>query len=179
MAMFDVDPRYLDAVRGLMTEVGMIETAAKIGERVLSKDDIIHMCEEATLRIKLARTVVRPEKNEGFTSQDAEDAERAPAVPFLRRSLSTYAERRGTYGASEQRFADIAVAMFPGGLRLSTRTDWLRFGLFFQIISKLSRYTENFFKPHVDSIHDLQPYSAMLEAEDRRELGRAPFRMDP
>ena len=110
-----------------------------------------------------------------FTDEQWSVATSQPAIPILERMCETYHERRAAYGPSEQRFADVMVALFPEGLTLRSRTDWLRYGLFHQLIGKLSRYVRNFREPHVDSMHDLGVYAAMLEAEDRRALGMAPF----
>lgn len=126
---------------------------------------------DAIQRLMLARAV--GVENEGFSMADEIEAERAPAAPMLARSLETYRERRRVYGESEQRFADTMMALHPHGLCLRTRADWVRYGIYHQIVGKLTRY--DFHNPHVDTVHDLQPYSAMLEAEDRRLLGLAPF----
>jgi hypothetical protein len=114
-----------------------------------------------------------------FTADEIREALANPAAPLLRRMLETYTERRASYGPSEQRFADVMLAFFPDGLTIERREDWVRFGLFVQIASKLSRYSRDFHEPHVDSIHDMGPYTAMLEAEDRRVLGMEPFYRPP
>lgn len=174
------NPLFAEEVRALLVLVGRSELADRTcGLATIPEEAVAVAIREARTRLELARSISDRTINEGFTQRDAEESVAMPALPLLRRSLETYQERRGTYGASEQRWADLMLALFPKGLTLTTRSDWVRFGIFAQIGSKLSRYTENFFKPHVDSIHDLQPYSAMLEAEDRRELRRPPFEMNP
>lgn len=170
-------PEQMDiCVRDLMRVVGMTSTAE---EPSLSAGDIVQMCREAHREIMRTRadkvSAEFDRQDEYFTIEDARTAREMPALPFLERMSRTYKERRGTYGASEQKFADIAMAFFPDGLALKSRTSWVRFGLFFQILSKLSRYTRNWEEPHVDSIHDVGPYAGMLEAEDRRHLHRPPF----
>jgi len=92
----------------------------------------------------------------------------APAIAPMREALATYAERRAVYGASEQMYADVMLALFPDGLALDTREAWVRFGLFTMIISKVTRYANDFKTGHVDSIHDLGVYAFMLEGEDRK-----------
>jgi hypothetical protein len=166
-----------ECFRALMLTLGMTEEA-QITHR-LSVADVKTMCQRANEHLQLAAAIRIPEHNEGFTKQDAEDAKYYPARPLLERMVSTYTERRGTYGASEQKFADIMLALFPMGLTLTTRTDWVRYGLFHQMISKLSRYTKSWNDPHVDSVHDIGPYAAMLEAEDRRWFDMSPFKMTP
>ena len=138
-----------------LADADMIEITLRAAERIQLAEKLQHPPEFAQAEYKLARTM--------------------PAQVILAKHLETYRKRRAAYGPSEQRFADVCVAMFPGGLSLRTRTEWLRWGLLCQIISKLARYAHSFSNPHVDSMHDISPYAAMLEAEDRRFLGMAPF----
>jgi hypothetical protein len=112
-----------------------------------------------------------------FSEEEVAEMIFAPAAPLLRRMASTYSERRGQYGASEQRFATAMVALFPNGLHLQTHTDWVRYGIFHQIIAKITRYVKDWNAPNIDTIHDIGPYSAMLEAEDRRHYGAPPFHL--
>lgn len=91
-----------------------------------------------------------------------------PALVPLREALETYADRRSVYGPSEQVYADVMEALFPKGLTLTTQEDWVRFGLFSMIISKVTRYANDFHTGHVDSVHDLGVYAFMLEGEDRK-----------
>lgn len=112
---------------------------------------------------------------EQYTNNEIAEAALNPAVPMLLAGVRLYRERRGTYGPSEQLFADVMTAMFPKGLTLTSREDWVRYGIFHQIVGKLTRYANDFFDPHVDSIQDTKVYAAMLEAEDRRVHRAAPF----
>jgi hypothetical protein len=155
-----------------MVSVGMTETAE---QDAVTLDDLVNMAQKAVERIELAKLLgVLKDPNE-FSGPEYELARSHPALPLLYRAASTYKERRAAYGASEQKFADIAMAMFPDGLHLRTRKDWVRYGMLHQIIGKLARYAKDFFIPHIDSIHDIVPYAAMLEAEDRRSLNQPPF----
>jgi hypothetical protein len=173
---------YLQSIIDLCVTVGLSERAdailadpdAQVDPHTIRVMAISAKREIMMLRAERERARMDKE-DENFTTEDSAEAAMMPAAPFLRRALATYAERRGRYGASEQKFADVALAFFPHGLHLSTRPDWLRFGIFVQMMSKLCRYTNDWTDPHVDSIHDLQPYAAMLEAEDRRHLRRPPF----
>ena len=167
-----LSPEMNRAFRALMETVGMKETAIA---PELTTDDIVMMAHKASEHVKLAVMLGVLKDRDEFSPAEYASAATHPALPLLERAAATYKERRGSYGPSEQRFADIAMAMFPDGLHLRARKDWVRFGLFFQIISKLARYTKDFFVPHIDSIHDVQPYAAMLEAEDRRALNQPPF----
>jgi hypothetical protein len=52
--------------------------------------------------------------------------------------------------------------------QLETPDDFIRMGLFVQIVGKLCRYAQDFDRGHIDSMHDIGVYAFMLEAEDRR-----------
>jgi hypothetical protein len=121
----------------------------------------------------LAKT--EAEATREYTEEQALHALTHPAMPMMMKALETYRTRRGTYGPSEQKFADVMLAFFPNGLTLSARDEWVRFGLFVQIVSKWSRYTNDFYRPHIDSSHDASVYGFMLEAEDRRSTKAEPF----
>lgn len=152
--------------RALARHVGL--TTAADRDR-LTNADMFHI-----MRLALAQLREHP-LDKGLTRMDMEAAQTHPAAPLLRQMARTYNERRAIYGPSEQKYADICMAHFPNGLTLKAREDWVRWGLLHMILSKLARYTHDFHTPHVDSIHDAGPYSAMLEAEDRRMLGLMPF----
>ena len=110
-----------------------------------------------------------------WTDEEREDARYNPARPLLERALGTYSDRRGVYGPSEQKFADVMKALYPHGFILDRREDWVRFGLLTQIVGKLCRYSNVPNTGHVDSVHDCGVYAFMLEAEDRRAQQMAPF----
>jgi hypothetical protein len=120
---------------------------------------------------------IQEQANQGFTRKDQVTAVLAPALPLIQRMAETYQQRREAYGPSEQKFADLALALFPDGLHLTMRSEWVRFGLFVQLMSKMSRYAANFYQGHIDSVHDMGPYAAMLEAEDRRIQHKPPFEL--
>tara|TARA_R110000796_G_scaffold23332_7_gene66925 strand:- start:975 stop:1169 length:195 start_codon:yes stop_codon:yes gene_type:complete len=58
------------------------------------------------------------------------------------------------------------TSLFPEGINLNTVDAINRFGLLSMIISKLTRYCNQWDEPHKDSIHDLGVYSFMLEGVD-------------
>lgn len=104
---------------------------------------------------------------------DTSDKDSAPKLDFpalapMQEAAATYQARRSVYGPSEAKFGAVMAALFPDGLHLDTEAEFVRFGIFTQMLSKLCRYTHDFSTPHVDSVHDLGVYSFMLEAEDRR-----------
>ena len=92
----------------------------------------------------------------------------APLSPadLLHHALLTHRERAAAYGLSYQRFGDVAAALWPEGLTLCTRDDWVRHGVVVQLISKLARYCAT---PdgHSDSAHDMIVYAAILESVTR------------
>lgn len=120
-----------------------------------------------------------PSDSPEWLPEEIAEAAVDPALPLMQRAIATRINRRGAYGASEQKFANVMSDLFPNGLHLQRRQDWVRFGIFFQIISKICRYSHNPYQGHVDSMHDLGPYAHMLEAEDRRDQGLAPFERGP
>jgi hypothetical protein len=82
-------------------------------------------------------------------------------------AAETYLARRSVYGPSEEIFGAVMTAMFPNGLTLDSRRDWVRYGIFHQVVGKLTRYAADFSTGHVDSIHDAGVYAFMLEDKDR------------
>jgi hypothetical protein len=79
----------------------------------------------------------------------------------------TFEERGIVYGENYRKFGKVMAALFPAGLELKTIDQWNRFGIFAQMLSKVTRYSNNFFEGHIDSVHDLGVYSFMLELLDR------------
>lgn len=90
--------------------------------------------------------------------------ESASVPERLRAAANTYEERNKLYGDNYKNFGKVMEAMFPNGLVLAGANDWNRFGIFVQMVSKMTRYAINLSKGgHKDSAHDLAVYSAMLE----------------
>lgn len=155
-----------------MAREELARSAQLIGQR--DGSHVVSLIGREELRALQHKTSERP-----FTMAETIEAMDDPALPLMRRAMETRAERRGIYGASEQKFATVMMALYPKGFNLTRREDFLRFGIVTQIISKLCRYTHNPYEGHVDSVHDLGVYSFMLEAEDRRAQQREPFAKTP
>lgn len=87
---------------------------------------------------------------------------------ILRECASTYEERNRLYGDNYKKFGPVMEAIFPKGVYLRTAEDHVRFGVFVQCVSKLTRYSESMERGgHADSAHDLSVYAAMLEETTR------------
>ena len=97
----------------------------------------------------------------------------SPDKPFVVAELEAkaqlYAERNKLYGDNYKRFGPIMVLLFPGGVTLATAEDFNRFGIFVQLVSKMTRYSENFTRGgHDDSLDDTAVYAMMLRELDQR-----------
>ena len=89
------------------------------------------------------------------------------APEILYKAAETYRERNAVYGDSYERFGRVMAELFPGGIPATHPIDFNRLGIIVQIVSKLTRYAANPSKPHIDSIHDICVYAAILEELDR------------
>ena len=86
----------------------------------------------------------------------------------LRAAAKIYEERNKIYGDNYKRFGPIMALLFPNGLDLKADEDFNRFGIFVQIVAKVTRYAENFKKGgHEDSLDDAAVYSMMLKELDK------------
>lgn len=85
----------------------------------------------------------------------------------LERLADLFRDRNAAYGDSFYHFGVILDAFFPGGLTIEDHQQWGRLALLIQIIGKLHRYTQNFYKGgHADSLDDLSVYAQMLQYLD-------------
>lgn len=76
---------------------------------------------------------------------------------------STFRERNAVYGDNYEKVGDVMMAVFPNGVNLNSREEFIRWHLFELLIVKLTRFT-NSGLTHNDSIHDIAVYAAMIEA---------------
>jgi len=92
----------------------------------------------------------------------------AKSVPdMLRESAGIYEQRNVLYGDNYKRFGKIMAVLFPNGIELKDEDDFNRFGIFVQVVSKITRYAENFVRGgHDDSLDDNTVYSMMLKELD-------------
>lgn len=92
----------------------------------------------------------------------------AKSVPdMLRDNAGIYEQRNQLYGDNYKRFGKIMAILFPNGIDLQNADDFNRFGIFVQVVSKITRYAENFSRGgHDDSLDDNAVYSMMLKELD-------------
>jgi hypothetical protein len=91
----------------------------------------------------------------------------------LRKLADLYEERNAVYGDDYKRHGDIMTALFPDGLTLNTAMDFNRYGIFKELVTKLSRYAAQWKQGgHFDSLNDKSVYAQMLQELDTdwREL---------
>lgn len=92
----------------------------------------------------------------------------------LRKAAEIYEQRNALYGDNYKRFGPVMKLLFPDGLTIKYDDDWNRIGILVQMVSKLTRYAQNFKAGgHEDSLDDLAVYTMML-----RELDED-FKADP
>ena len=79
-----------------------------------------------------------------------------------------FAQRYAIYGNNYVRFGPImAQLMATQKLDPTNEKDMARFGVFVQVVSKITRYAENFNRGgHDDSLDDIAVYAMMLKALD-------------
>lgn len=83
---------------------------------------------------------------------------------ILQAMAETYRERNLVYGDNFKMMGPLMVSLFPNGVTLKTEQDFVNFHLLDWICGKLTRFASSG-QTHMDSIHDLAVYAAMLEAE--------------
>ena len=88
---------------------------------------------------------------------------------MLREAAEVYEQRNVLYGDNYKTFGRAMQAMVPGGrLVVESEADFNRLGVFVQLVSKITRYAQNFARGgHEDSLVDIAVYSQMLRELDR------------
>jgi len=85
---------------------------------------------------------------------------------ILKKAEATHKARNKEYNTSYVKFGKIMDSIFPDGITIKGWKQWVKFGLFFMNMSKMSRNAESFImyrKFHLDSTHDAGVYSFLLE----------------
>ena len=92
---------------------------------------------------------------------------RSRVPELLKEKAKLYEQRNAMYGDNYKRFGAIMQLLFPGGITLANEDDHNRFGVFVQIVSKVTRYAAQFeVGGHPDSMDDIAVYAMMLQELD-------------
>lgn len=93
---------------------------------------------------------------------------RVRSVPeALEEAAGIYRQRNAIYGDNYKNIGAIMRAMFPGPVTLKTEHDFRRYGVFFRMMDKMTRYAENFESGgHKDSMDDIAVYAMILQELD-------------
>ena len=81
----------------------------------------------------------------------------------LNKMAATFCERNKDYKDNSTQAAAIMKLIFPDGIPAMAEKEWEVFHNVITVIIKLSRFAKADFK-HVDSIHDVGVYCAMIES---------------
>lgn len=89
----------------------------------------------------------------------------------LRKAAEIYEQRNELYGDNYKHWGKVWLALFPDGISTTSAEDPVgacnRMGILVQIVSKLTRYCQQFNAGgHADSLDDLAVYAMMLRELD-------------
>jgi len=90
---------------------------------------------------------------------------------ILEEMAKTYKQRNEIYGDNFMTMGPVMTALFPNGITLKTQQDFIVFHLLDWMVGKLTRFV-NTGMVHIDSIHDLAVYAAMIEMMLKRDMDR-------
>jgi len=83
---------------------------------------------------------------------------------------SLYQKKNEAYGDAYNKFGDVMEKIFPNGLKVESRSDWIRLGLYIQFVEKILRIgnltfnsTKDNFESKQDSCDDLSVLSQMMK----------------
>lgn len=82
---------------------------------------------------------------------------------ILLEMAETYKERKKVYGENYKKVGDVMIALFPDGVTIGTKEQFVVWHLFELVVVKLTRFANSGLS-HEDSIHDLAVYAAMVES---------------
>ena len=88
----------------------------------------------------------------------------------MKTMLETFEERGAVYKDDYVDFARLLTVLYPGGPRIKSEMEWIKFDFLCRILGKVTRFTASGMT-HQDSIHDIAVYAAMLEAALLEEKG--------
>lgn len=91
----------------------------------------------------------------------------ASTVPSLmEEAAQTFRKRNAEYKDNKDNVGGVMLALFPEGIDLRTKEDYIKWHLFELMVVKMTRYA-NSGMTHKDSIHDLGIYAFMVEKETK------------
>ena len=99
------------------------------------------------------------------TKQADQQSGKASVEELLADALDTFMERGSAYGKCYVEHGSVMQALFPNGIFLESDDDFVQFGLFNMMVSKMTRLSNAMRRGevHTDSAHDLGVYSFMME----------------
>lgn len=89
---------------------------------------------------------------------------------ILTEAAATWKARNAVYKDNYKHMGAVMKGFFPNGITLITVEDFIRFQLFVLVVTKLTRYTNNWKDGHQDSLRDAAVYTAMIEQVDGESL---------
>lgn len=105
------------------------------------------------------------------------------SADILRGAADIFERKSKEYGNNYKQIGHVMAALFPEGLTIRTPQDWNKLHLFLLGMVKKTRYSQNFFAGHADSLLDNIVYGAMLAEVDadsaERPLAPAPAAPKP
>jgi hypothetical protein len=113
--------------------------------------------EEMQARIAAAQSVAI-----GRDALDKSQDSPQDAGTVLLKAAATFRERNAVYKDNAVNVGNVMKALFPNGVRLNSAEDHHIYHLFELIIVKLTRFANSDLH-HIDSIHDVAVYAAMIE----------------
>lgn len=92
-----------------------------------------------------------------------------PVTQSIKDLAALYEQRNAVYGDDYKRHGSIMEQLFPKGIFLKSPSDFNRYAILQNMVTKLNRYAANFPEGgHVDSLDDITVYSQMLQELDRQ-----------
>jgi hypothetical protein len=99
----------------------------------------------------------------GYREPEGGEAVRKTVPDILREAASQYEVKNPLYGDAYKAYGPTMLSFFPQGLFINEESDWVRFGLFSMMVSKMNRIAANLaIGGHYDSALDLAAYAAMM-----------------
>ena len=84
------------------------------------------------------------------------------ADKILEEMAETFRERNKLYGSNYNAVGEVLIALFPDGVTLKTKEDFIKWHFMDWKVGKLTRFARTKMT-HIDSLHDDAVYTAMLE----------------